>query len=80
MSKTVTVRLDEETYQMIRHAAEGQLRSISNFMEYATISYLTEESFVSDDEMSEILDDTELTKALSSARRDVAAKRYQRVG
>ena len=58
MSKTVTIRLDEDTYQMIRHAAEGELRSISNFIEYATVSYLTEEAFVSDDEMSEILSES----------------------
>ena len=76
MSKTVTIRLDEDTYQMIRHAAEGELRSISNFIEYATVSYLTEEAFVSDDEMSEILSDTDLMASLKKARSDVAGKRY----
>ena len=79
MSKTVTIRLDEDTYQMIRQAAEGQLRSISNFIEYATISYLAEETFVSDDEMSEILSDDSLVSTLKKTRRDVADKRYQRV-
>ena len=77
MSKTVTIRLDEDTYQMIRHAAEGELRSISNFIEYATVSYLTEEAFVSDDEMSEILSDTDLMASLKKARADVADKRYK---
>jgi len=70
MSKTVTIRLDEDTYQMIRQAAEGELRSISNFIEYATISYLTEQTFVSDDEMSEILADDSLKTALQKARRE----------
>lgn len=79
MSKTVTIRLDEDTYQMIRQAAEGQLRSISNFIEYATISYLAEESFVSDEEMSEIMSDQSLVTTLKKARREVASKRYQRV-
>ena len=79
MSKTVTIRLDDETYQMIRHAAEGQMRSISNFIEYATVSYLTEEALVSDEEMGEILSDAELLKNLKQARSDVAAKRYARV-
>lgn len=77
MSKTVTIRLDEDTYQMIRQAAEGELRSISNFIEYATISYLTGEAFVGDDEMSEILADTDLTATLRKTRREVAGKRYQ---
>ena len=79
MSKTVTIRLDDETYQMIRHAAEGQLRSISNFIEYATISYLTEEAFVSDEEMGEILSDAALLKVLRQARSDAAAERYEKV-
>ena len=79
MSKTVTIRLDEDTYQMIRQAAEGQLRSISNFIEYATISYLAEEAFVSDEEMSEILSDGSLVTTLKKARREVAGKHYQRV-
>ncbi|MEE8441092.1 MAG: CopG family transcriptional regulator [Spirochaetia bacterium] len=77
MSKTVTIRLDEDTYQMIRQAAEGQLRSISNFIEFATLSYLTEEAFVSDDEMSGIVADSKLVGILQTARKDVTAKRYQ---
>ena len=79
MSKTVTIRLDEDTYQMIRNAAEGQMRSIANFIEYATMNYLTEESFVSDDEMAYILSDEDLVASLKKARRDIAEKRYQRV-
>ena len=77
MSKTVTIRLDEDTYQMIRQAAEGQLRSISNFIEYATLSYLTEEAFVSDDEMADILGDSKLVNTLRNARKDVTAGQYQ---
>lgn len=80
MSKTVTIRLDDETYQMIRHAAQGEMRSISNFIEYATVSYLTEEALVSDEEMGEMLSDAELLKNLKQARSDVAARRYTRVG
>jgi uncharacterized protein (DUF1778 family) len=77
MPKTVTVRLDEDTYQMIRSAAEGQMRSISNFIEYATLSYLAEEAFVSDDEMSDILADTDLLATLKRARSDLAGKQYK---
>ncbi|TVR06772.1 MAG: CopG family transcriptional regulator [Spirochaetaceae bacterium] len=80
MSKTVTIRLDDETYQMIRHAAAGEMRSIANFIEYATVSYLTEEALVSDEEMGEILSDAEVLKNLKQARSDVAARRYTRVG
>ena len=79
MAKTVTIRLDEETYQMIRNAAEGQMRSISNFIEFATISYLTEEAFVSDDEMGEILSDSDLLSTLRKTRTEVSNKRYKLV-
>lgn len=75
--KTVTIRLDEDTYQMIRNAAAGQMRSISNFIEYATLSYLAEEAFVSDDEMSDIAADTELLATLRQARIDLAGKQYE---
>ena len=55
MSKTITMRVDDDTYTMIKTAAEGERRSISNFIEYATIAFLTEERFVSDSEMEELL-------------------------
>ena len=64
MGKTITLRIDDDTYNMIRMAASGERRTISNFIEYATISYLSEESFVSDDEMDSILNDQNLIKNL----------------
>ena len=76
MSKTVTIRLDEDTYQLIRQAARGQLRSISNFIEYATLSYVAEEASVSDQEMAEILSDTELVASLKHARSEASDKQY----
>jgi hypothetical protein len=76
MAKTITIRLDDETYNLIRNAAEGEMRSISNFIEYATLAYLTEESFVSDEEMEQLLSDEKLLATLKGARSDVAEKRY----
>ncbi|MCD6123076.1 MAG: CopG family transcriptional regulator [Spirochaetales bacterium] len=55
MAKTITLRIDEETYTLIKKAAEGEHRFISNFIEYATLAFLTEESFVPNNEMEEIL-------------------------
>lgn len=77
MSKTITIRLDDDTYKMIKSAAEGQMRSISNFVEYATTSYLTEEAFVSDEEMEQIITDTDLVRTLTKAKTDVRAGRYK---
>jgi uncharacterized protein (DUF1778 family) len=42
MAKTVTVRLEDKVYDLIRNAAEGERRSISNFMEYAALQKNTE--------------------------------------
>ena len=71
MAKTITLRIDDETYELIKKAASGERRSISNFIEYATVSYLSEESFVSDKEMEEILRNDELLNSLSEAKKDI---------
>ena len=88
--KTVTVRLDDDTYRLIRQAARGQLRSISNFIEYATLSYLrlparastpflTDAASVSDQEMAEILSDPDLVSTLHHTRSEVSGKKYRGV-
>lgn len=76
MSKTITLRLDEKTYDLIRSAANGSRRSISNFIEYATVAFLAEDSFAADSEMMEILSDTELISDLERGRKDIEEKRY----
>ncbi len=62
--KTVTMRVDDSVYQMIKLAADGQRRNISNFIEYATLQYLTSSQYVNDNEMNEILSDKELVENL----------------
>ncbi len=62
--KTVTMRVDDTIYQMIKRAADGERRNISNFIEYATLQYLTSSQYVSGREMNEILNDEELVKNL----------------
>ena len=53
MHKTITLRINDDVYQMFKKAAQGSRRTISNFLEYAAISYLSQDTFVSDDEMKE---------------------------
>lgn len=77
MGKTVTIRIDDDTYNLIRKAASGQKRSISNFIEFATMAYLTNDSFVSDDEMEEILGNEALLKSFDSAEKDIEKKKYR---
>ena len=54
MGKTITIRIDDATYKKIKLAAESEKRTISNFMEYATVAYLENSSFISDEELKEI--------------------------
>ena len=73
MSKTITVRLDDTVYEMFKKAADGQKRTISNYVEYATLNYTINETIVDDAEMTEILAfSDELKKGLS----DISAGRY----
>lgn len=74
MSKTITVRLDEAVYELFKKAAEGQKRTISNYIEYATMNFTLNEGVVDDAEIDEILVfEAEIQKGLS----DVAAGRYK---
>jgi len=77
MAKTVTVRIDDSTYRRIRAAAEAERRTISNFMEYATLAYVENSSFVDVDEMRGISDDKELLITLSKAMDDIKRGKYR---
>ena len=68
--KTVTMRVDDSIYNMIKLAAEGQKRNLSNFIEFATMQYLTSSQFVDSNEMQEILEDEELVQNLMNGLDD----------
>ena len=74
MAKTITVRIDDSTYDIFKLAAAGQKRTISNYLEYATLNYTMNETFVDDIEMNEILKyEKDIKKGLS----DISAGRYR---
>ncbi|HEY3204509.1 MAG TPA: DUF1778 domain-containing protein [Thermoanaerobaculia bacterium] len=75
MAKTLTVRIDEATYKLIKEAAAAENRSVSNFIETAALERAAEEIFVTDEEMSDIRSDAALVKRLKSGHRDAAARR-----
>ena len=37
--KTITVRVDDNVYNVLKKAADGERRTISNFIENASLSY-----------------------------------------
>lgn len=77
MPKTLTMRLDEKTYQTFVRAAEAERRSLANLVEHAALQHLLESSFVDDAEMAEIASRPELVKRLRAGSRD-ARKRQGR--
>jgi hypothetical protein len=69
MAKTITVRVDDNIYNIFKKAADGDKRTISNFVEYATINYIFNDNIVDDVEMDEILSfEKDLKKGLSDIR------------
>jgi uncharacterized protein (DUF1778 family) len=77
MPKTITLRIDENIYGLFKTAASAEKRTISNFIEYAALNYLTEESYVSDAEMKDILADQELLQALKGAKKEIKKGKYK---
>ena len=77
MAKTITVRIDDNVYEIFKKAADGQKRTISNYIEYATLNYTVNETIVDDVEMNDILSfEKDLKKGLS----DISNGRYKIIG
>ena len=64
MSKTLSIRVDERTYALLKNRAEGQNRSISNFIETAVKEHIQESEFADAAEMDEILSNERLVEQL----------------
>lgn len=77
MPKTITVRVDDTTYKRIKTAADSERRTISNFIEYATLAYVENSSFVTDEEMNSISEDTELMNNLKMSLEDIKSGKYR---
>jgi uncharacterized protein (DUF1778 family) len=55
MAKTITLRVEDGIYNTLKRAADGDRRTISNFVEYATINYIFNNNIVDDNEMKELM-------------------------
>ena len=74
--KTVTMRVDDSTWRMISAAADGQKRTISSFLEFAVLQYLSSAQYVDNMEMNEILKDKELVRNLKEGLNEVKNGEY----
>lgn len=75
MSKTITLRVPDETYEEFREAAAAQRRPLSNLIETAALAKIREEQFTDDAEMLEVLDNENLRKRLTSGSRDARKRK-----
>ncbi len=74
--KTVTMRVDDSTWRMISAAADGQKRTISSFLEFAVLQYLSSAQYVDNVEMRAILKDKELVRSLKEGLNEVKNGEY----
>ena len=77
MSRTVTLRLPDQTYERFRTLAERENRPLSNFIETAACRYVEAEQFVDEFEMDEIRGGVELNLSLERGVKDAKAGRGQ---
>ncbi|MCP4267410.1 MAG: CopG family transcriptional regulator [Candidatus Brocadiaceae bacterium] len=75
MSKTVTLRLDDMTYNKFRDLAKSDNRPISNFIETAVLRFVENNEFVDEFEMAEIRSNSNLNNSIKRGLKDVKAKR-----
>lgn len=74
MTHTVSIRMEKNLYQSLSKVAKANKRSISNYIEYAMERFLLEESFVSDEEMIEILSHKDFSSNAKTARKQIKSK------
>lgn len=70
MAKCVTLRIDEEVYNIFKTIAEQENRPLSNFIETATLRYIKELEFVDEFEMAEINANTVLKDSMKRGIED----------
>jgi hypothetical protein len=77
MKKSITLDVSDTDYELLKRAADGERRSLKNFVEYATMAYLTESFMVYDEEMNEIVSNVELTKSMNKGLSDIKKGKYK---
>ena len=75
MSKTVTLRLNENIYELFRAMAESDNRTLSNFIETSALRYIEEHEYVDEYEMDEIRENKQLNRSLKRALKDMKGKK-----
>lgn len=75
MSKTISLRIDDSLYQSLKMHAEAENRSISNYIETATLRYIEEVDYVDEFEMENIKNNDDLVRRLKRGTLDAKKSR-----
>jgi len=75
MSKTVTLRLNENIYDLFRAMAESDNRTLSNFIETSALRYIEQHEYMDDYEMEEIRGNQKLNRSLKRAIKDMKSQK-----
>ena len=75
MTKTITMRLDDDVYRTFRTLAERDNRPLSNFIETAAMRFVHENEAVDTYEMAEIRGNTALNASLKRGMKDAKSRR-----
>ncbi len=75
MSKTVTLRLDDNIYHMFRSLAKSDNRPLSNYIETAALRFVESSDFVDEFEMEEIRENVVLNRSIKRGLKDAKDKR-----
>jgi len=80
MSRTITLRIKDNFYNLLRRLAEQDNRTLSNFIETSTLRYIEEHEYADEYEMAEIRGNKELNKSLKRGVKDAKLKKGRFVG
>ena len=75
MSRTVTLRVENNLYEKLKEHAKSENRNLSNFIETAVLSYIEQIELTDALETKDIFADTDLLERLNKGSSDAANKR-----
>jgi predicted transcriptional regulator len=75
MSRTITLRLDEQLHSKFSQFAQHDNRTLANFIETAVLRYIEGQELADDFEMTELRGDDELNQSIRQGLADAQAKR-----
>lgn len=75
MVKTLTLRLDEDTYRFFSQAAQAENRSIPSLIRTAALAQIREQQFTDAAETAEILGDEALLRRIETGSREARLRK-----